>query len=161
MCLSFIVIMLATEERKKSYKRPSVLEISFLLNHDTEPENNSMQHKTLRQHQMESKRIEQELLILKKRYNMSIYTYFNRDHHTTPAMKLKRRRASSKQLDILNQVFERTFFPSTQLRAELGHQLGMSPRTVQIWFQNRRQAIKSRQQQRSNSVSSDTSAFSL
>lgn len=143
--------MLTTKE--ECYRRPSVLEISSLLNHDPEP----AQHKTLREHQMESKKIEQELLMLKKHYNMSIYAYFNRDH-CTPAMKLKRRRASSRQLDILNQVFERTFFPSTQLRAELGRQLGMSPRTVQIWFQNRRQAMKSRQ--RSNSVSSDTSSSS-
>ncbi|ORY96766.1 homeobox domain-containing protein, partial [Syncephalastrum racemosum] len=57
----------------------------------------------------------------------------------------KRRRATAKQLEVLNKVFERTFFPSTQLRAELGRQLGMSPRTVQIWFQNRRQAIRMRE----------------
>ncbi|ORY97495.1 hypothetical protein BCR43DRAFT_489873 [Syncephalastrum racemosum] len=63
-------------------------------------------------------------------------------------LKAKRRRANAKQLEVLNRVFERTFFPSTQLRAELGRQLGMSPRTVQIWFQNRRQAIRTRERQR-------------
>ncbi|KAI9299711.1 Homeodomain-like protein, partial [Cunninghamella echinulata] len=63
-------------------------------------------------------------------------------------LKAKRRRANSKQLQILNQVFERTFFPSTQMRAELGRQLGMSPRTVQIWFQNKRQAMRTREKQR-------------
>ncbi|KAI9319714.1 hypothetical protein BX666DRAFT_1317293 [Dichotomocladium elegans] len=63
-------------------------------------------------------------------------------------LKAKRRRANAKQLEVLNRVFERTVFPSTQLRAELGRQLGMSPRTVQIWFQNRRQAIRTRERQR-------------
>ncbi|ORX51954.1 hypothetical protein DM01DRAFT_1336944 [Hesseltinella vesiculosa] len=63
-------------------------------------------------------------------------------------VKAKRRRANAKQLQILNQVFERTFFPSTQMRAELGRQLGMSPRTVQIWFQNKRQAMRTREKQR-------------
>ncbi|KAI9013994.1 hypothetical protein CLU79DRAFT_768000 [Phycomyces nitens] len=57
-------------------------------------------------------------------------------------LKPKRRRANAKQLEVLNRVFERTSFPTTQVRNELGQQLGMSPRTVQIWFQNRRQAIR-------------------
>ena len=64
--------------------------------------------------------------------------------------KVKRRRATQKQLDVLNSVFERTIFPSTQLRAELGRQLDMSPRTVQIWFQNKRQSMRTRE----NSTSS-------
>lgn len=63
-------------------------------------------------------------------------------------IKAKRRRANAKQLEVLNRVFDRTFFPSTQMRSELGRQLGMSPRTVQIWFQNRRQAMRTRERQR-------------
>lgn len=62
--------------------------------------------------------------------------------------KVKRRRATSYQLQVLNKVFEQTFFPSTQLRADLGQQLGMSPRTVQIWFQNRRQAMRMRERRK-------------
>ena len=57
-------------------------------------------------------------------------------------VKAKRKRASPSQLSVLNRVFEQTFFPSTELRMELGKQLGMSPRTVQIWFQNKRQAAR-------------------
>jgi transcriptional regulator with XRE-family HTH domain len=60
-------------------------------------------------------------------------------------LKAKRKRANAYQLDVLNRVFEKTFFPSTEVRAELGKQLGMSPRTVQIWFQNKRQSIRTRQ----------------
>ncbi|ORX63149.1 hypothetical protein DM01DRAFT_1331224 [Hesseltinella vesiculosa] len=62
-------------------------------------------------------------------------------------IKAKRRRANRHQLQVLNQVFQRTFFPSTQLREQLGRQLGMSPRTVQIWFQNRRQALRTKERQ--------------
>ncbi|KAI7868734.1 hypothetical protein BDF14DRAFT_1742243 [Spinellus fusiger] len=70
------------------------------------------------------------------------------DENGNPPVKAKRRRANAKQLEVLNRVFDRTFFPSTQMRVELGRQLGMSPRTVQIWFQNRRQAIRTRERQR-------------
>ncbi|KAG2203734.1 hypothetical protein INT46_010668 [Mucor plumbeus] len=137
------------------------------------------QRRSSRQHQIESRKIEQELLN-KRRQSApstslsSVYLFStarsntnlikdvddsdnddNDDDDNLP-LKAKRRRASSKQLDVLNKVFERTFFPSTQLRAELGRQLGMSPRTVQIWFQNRRQAIRTRERfssSRENSTS--------
>ncbi|ORX77651.1 homeobox, partial [Basidiobolus meristosporus CBS 931.73] len=55
----------------------------------------------------------------------------------------KRKRANSEQLRILKQVFDYTFFPSTELRAELSRVLGMTPRAVQVWFQNKRQSWKS------------------
>ncbi|KAI9256680.1 hypothetical protein BY458DRAFT_519238 [Sporodiniella umbellata] len=61
--------------------------------------------------------------------------------------KIKRKRASPDQLAVLNRVFSRTYFPSTELRRSLGKQLGMSPRTVQIWFQNKRQALRTRGRQ--------------
>ncbi|KAI9277600.1 hypothetical protein BY458DRAFT_453211 [Sporodiniella umbellata] len=63
-------------------------------------------------------------------------------------LKTKRKRASSEQLQVLSKVFRRTFFPSTQMRVQLGRQLKMSPRTVQIWFQNRRQAMRTKERQR-------------
>ncbi|KAG2190100.1 hypothetical protein INT46_008757 [Mucor plumbeus] len=59
-------------------------------------------------------------------------------------LKAKRKRASPNQLVVLNRIFSQTYFPSTEIRIELGKQLGMSPRTVQIWFQNKRQALRSR-----------------
>ncbi|KAG2231671.1 hypothetical protein BDF21DRAFT_417337 [Thamnidium elegans] len=59
-------------------------------------------------------------------------------------LKAKRKRASPNQLVVLNHIFAQTYFPSTEIRIELGKQLGMSPRTVQIWFQNKRQALRSR-----------------
>ncbi|KAI8077849.1 uncharacterized protein BX664DRAFT_318427 [Halteromyces radiatus] len=78
----------------------------------------------------------------------------SRTHHPTsppnkmssyyPPLKAKRKRASPSQLSVLNRVFSQTYFPSTELRIELGKHLGMSPRTVQIWFQNKRQSLRSR-----------------
>ncbi|KAI9276679.1 Homeodomain-like protein [Phascolomyces articulosus] len=85
---------------------------------------------------------------------------FSSSSSTPPPLKAKRRRANAKQLEVLNRVFDRTVFPSTQLRAELGRQLGMSPRTVQIWFQNRRQAIRTRERQRLLRIVRDESSSS-
>ncbi|SAM07307.1 hypothetical protein [Absidia glauca] len=68
--------------------------------------------------------------------------------HQQHRIKTKRRRATKKQLQVLHRVFEHTFFPSTQVRAQLGRQLGMNPRTVQIWFQNRRQALRTKEKQK-------------
>ena len=51
----------------------------------------------------------------------------------------KRRRMDTRQLHVLESVFEYTYFPSTELRQELAQQLGLTSRTIQIWFQNKRQ----------------------
>ncbi|KAJ2402906.1 hypothetical protein GGI23_000359 [Coemansia sp. RSA 2559] len=59
-------------------------------------------------------------------------------------LKGKRKRASPQQLDTLNKVFASTSFPSTEMRNRLARDLGMTPRTVQIWFQNKRQASRQR-----------------
>jgi hypothetical protein len=72
-------------------------------------------------------------------------------NHHDRNLKAKRKRASPNQLIVLNRIFSQTYFPSTEIRIELGKQLGMSPRTVQIWFQNKRQALRSRGRQASES----------
>ncbi|KAJ3414030.1 hypothetical protein HDV05_007155 [Chytridiales sp. JEL 0842] len=56
--------------------------------------------------------------------------------------KSKRKRATPEQLRVLHAVLEKTFFPATELRNALAKQLGMTPRAVQIWFQNKRQGWK-------------------
>ncbi|KAJ1993022.1 Short stature homeobox protein 2 [Coemansia spiralis] len=60
------------------------------------------------------------------------------------SIKGKRKRASPQQLEVLNKVFASTSFPSTEMRNKLARELGMTPRTVQIWFQNKRQASRQR-----------------
>lgn len=50
------------------------------------------------------------------------------------AVKKKRKRADANQLKVLNEVYDRTPFPSTAEREALAVQLGMTPRSVQIWY---------------------------
>ncbi|KAG0338622.1 hypothetical protein BG000_003668 [Podila horticola] len=59
-------------------------------------------------------------------------------------VKAKRKRANASQLSVLNAAFERSYFPSTEERLRLSKQCRMCPRTVQIWFQNKRQSVKAR-----------------
>jgi Homeodomain len=52
----------------------------------------------------------------------------------TAGGKKRRARATPEQLEILNQVYARTPFPSTQERIDLAATLDMTPRSVQIWY---------------------------
>nr|ODN80271.1 hypothetical protein L203_05859 [Cryptococcus depauperatus CBS 7841] len=61
-------------------------------------------------------------------------------------LKSPRKRADDVQLAVLSEVFQRTSYPTTEEREELAKQLGMTSRSVQIWFQNRRRAVKVDQQ---------------
>ncbi|ESK96630.1 hypothetical protein Moror_6850 [Moniliophthora roreri MCA 2997] len=63
-----------------------------------------------------------------------------------PTIKKKRKRADAQQLKILNETYARTPFPSTEERLALARQLDMSARSVQIWFQNKRQQTKQTRQ---------------
>ncbi|KAI7885439.1 uncharacterized protein EV154DRAFT_567756 [Mucor mucedo] len=69
------------------------------------------------------------------------WDYYN-DHVDDDYSKIRRKRATVKQTQALQKVFEMTAFPSTILRENLARYLGMSPRTVQVWFQNKRQAAR-------------------
>jgi hypothetical protein len=48
--------------------------------------------------------------------------------------KPKRKKADSAQLEVLNRTYQCTAFPSTEERAQLAVELGMLPRSVQIWY---------------------------
>ncbi|KAJ2727133.1 hypothetical protein GGI07_000017 [Coemansia sp. Benny D115] len=52
------------------------------------------------------------------------------------------------QLRVLFRVWERTQYPSGDLRSRLATNLMMTPRNVQIWFQNQRQKTKERAEMR-------------
>ncbi|KAJ1964905.1 hypothetical protein GGI12_001136 [Dipsacomyces acuminosporus] len=54
----------------------------------------------------------------------------------------KRQRLKPEQTRRLMEVFEKTTKPDSEMRKALGKQLDMKPRTVQIWFQNRRAKLK-------------------
>ncbi|KAJ1970225.1 hypothetical protein IWQ62_000052 [Dispira parvispora] len=51
---------------------------------------------------------------------------------------------SPEQTELLMQVLRQTSFPSTEVRERLASMLGMTPRAVQVWFQNQRQKAKNR-----------------
>ncbi|ORX98162.1 homeobox, partial [Basidiobolus meristosporus CBS 931.73] len=54
----------------------------------------------------------------------------------------RRNRLNARQVNRLMEVFEQTTKPKTEIRIQLAEELGMRPRAVQIWFQNRRQKLK-------------------
>ncbi|KAJ2848746.1 hypothetical protein IWW36_003109 [Coemansia brasiliensis] len=65
------------------------------------------------------------------------------------------------QLRVLFRVWERTQYPSSDLRFRLATNLMMTPRNVQIWFQNQRQKTKERAEmrRRTHSPSAQTSSM--
>jgi homeobox protein YOX1/YHP1 len=71
-----------------------------------------------------------------------------------PTIKKKRKRADAAQLKVLNDTYTRTAFPSTEERQALAKQLDMSARSVQIWFQNKRQSMRQTRQSSSSLHSS-------
>ncbi|KAG8213711.1 hypothetical protein J3R82DRAFT_10411 [Butyriboletus roseoflavus] len=71
-----------------------------------------------------------------------------------PVIKKKRKRADAAQLKVLNETYARTAFPSTEERAELARKLDMSARSVQIWFQNKRQSMRQTSRQAASSAAS-------
>lgn len=54
----------------------------------------------------------------------------------------KRTVLTVKQHKVLAKFFEGCAFPDSEQRVSLGKTLNMTPRTVQIWFQNQRQKIR-------------------
>lgn len=56
--------------------------------------------------------------------------------------KKTRKRTSKLQLAELNKMFAINTLPSLRERQILGQKVGMTPREVQVWFQNKRQNSK-------------------
>ncbi|OIR59161.1 MAG: homeodomain-containing protein [Amphiamblys sp. WSBS2006] len=50
----------------------------------------------------------------------------------------RRKKTTDDQLDELERVFQVSEKPTSEVRKELGERLNMTPRCVQVWFQNRR-----------------------
>lgn len=65
-----------------------------------------------------------------------------RGTHRAMDIKPKRKRANLHQLQRLREVFQQAPFPTADCRRTLAAQLGMTPRSVQIWFQNQRQLAR-------------------
>lgn len=54
----------------------------------------------------------------------------------------KRTRATAEQLSVLEETFAVNVSPNSKLRKQLAEKLGMTERSIQIWFQNRRAKVK-------------------
>ncbi|OAX34564.1 homeobox-domain-containing protein [Rhizopogon vinicolor AM-OR11-026] len=63
---------------------------------------------------------------------------------TAPAAKKKRTRTltTPHQSAVLHALLAKSRFPTTVMREEVGRQIGLSARKVQIWFQNQRQKAR-------------------
>ncbi|KAJ9069130.1 hypothetical protein DSO57_1021797 [Entomophthora muscae] len=66
------------------------------------------------------------------------------DETSRPTTRHHRCKYSQPQLDALNEVLRQTYFPSKECRLALSKSLDLSPRTIQIWFQNKRQMYKAK-----------------
>lgn len=62
-----------------------------------------------------------------------------RIHHTT---KRKRMKWSKTQTEELERFFNRCHYPQSQQRTAIAQHYGTHPRSVQVWFQNRRAKYK-------------------
>ncbi|KAJ3513311.1 hypothetical protein NLJ89_g3021 [Agrocybe chaxingu] len=78
-----------------------------------------------------------------------------------PTIKKKRKRADAAQLKVLNETYARTAFPSTEERIALAKMLDMSARSVQIWFQNKRQSMRQTNRQSATVASSSHHPFTM
>ena len=59
--------------------------------------------------------------------------------------KVQRKRIAAEQTNILQGLFESGIhFPNREMRDRLSNELNLSPRTIQVWFQNRRQAARNK-----------------
>ncbi|CCF57551.1 hypothetical protein KAFR_0C05600 [Kazachstania africana CBS 2517] len=59
-----------------------------------------------------------------------------------PLARRKRRRTSTQELNILQASFDKCPTPDKKERLELADRCNMTEKAVQIWFQNKRQAVK-------------------
>lgn len=70
----------------------------------------------------------------------------------------RRTQLTSLQVKVLHRVLEHTPFPTKAMRDELATMLGITTKTIQIWFQNQRAKAKQRMR-RSRALASLNSAF--
>ncbi|KAI8071808.1 hypothetical protein BC940DRAFT_269781 [Gongronella butleri] len=66
----------------------------------------------------------------------------NSNSNDAGAQPRKRTRATPEQLAVLEKTFSVNPSPNNRVREQLSRDLGMSERSIQIWFQNRRAKVK-------------------
>ncbi|KAL7750437.1 hypothetical protein RI367_004211 [Sorochytrium milnesiophthora] len=86
--------------------------------------------------------------------------FFVQDKDRDLSAKRPRTVMSAYQTAVLKRILAVTAFPSTELREKLAKALEMTPRTVQIWFQNQRQKAKAKSSSSSTIANAATSSSS-
>jgi len=71
-----------------------------------------------------------------------------------------RRRTSKKQFSVLEKTFNENPKPNSAIRRDLADQLKMTPRGVQVWFQNRRAKAKAQKQKQAKAQKNSSTASS-
>ncbi|XP_021291753.1 homeobox-leucine zipper protein ATHB-12-like [Herrania umbratica] len=79
------------------------------------------------------------------------------DLHVHPITNIKprgknKRRFSDEQIRSLEFMFESDSRPESQIKQQLANELGLQPRQIAIWFQNRRARSKSKQIERNYNI---------
>lgn len=83
-------------------------------------------------------------IIVEMKHKIAISALLNMDDNENKKhLKPLRKRLGSFQIAELQALFDKGIrFPDKFLREKLGEKLGLTPRAVQVWFQNRRQNFK-------------------
>ncbi|OIR57876.1 MAG: uncharacterized protein A8A55_1344 [Amphiamblys sp. WSBS2006] len=81
-----------------------------------------------------------------KENTISPHVLEKNEHQPWPGLKKRRRRMTPEETAYLLNYFRRCPRPTTYQRYEISMEIGITPRMVQVWFQNRR--AKTRREQR-------------
>jgi 2-keto-4-pentenoate hydratase len=77
------------------------------------------------------------------KHKIAISELLNYEEENKKVLKPLRKRIGSLQIAELQALFDSGIrFPDKQLRERMGEKMGLTPRTIQVWFQNRRQNSK-------------------
>ncbi|KAF2069648.1 hypothetical protein CYY_009033 [Polysphondylium violaceum] len=120
--------------------------------HSQQFQQHHQQHHHQQQHQYQQQQQQQQQYGMMNSSLNNIGGAFDDD-----PMKKKRKRISPEQLRILEKIFVTHQHPTLNLRKQLAIELSMTPRSVQIWFQNRRAKARHMEfkPQLSNGISPD------
>ncbi|KAL4578828.1 hypothetical protein LXL04_014959 [Taraxacum kok-saghyz] len=77
------------------------------------------------------------------------------DHHESAIHsrgKKKYQRHTSEQIQLLEATFDECPHPDENLRSQLSQEMGLTPRQIKFWFQNRRTQLKAKSETADNSL---------
>ncbi|CEP07042.1 hypothetical protein [Parasitella parasitica] len=78
----------------------------------------------------------------------------NKPYSTSPSATRRRTHLKPSQVAVLQETFVTNTLPDAAVRSQLAHELGVTERTVQIWFQNRRAKARKLEASSGGSMSS-------